>query len=281
MPRDPTCSCRASPEEGSASLPGVSAELVLELPLHLRLMDGRRPSRPLVWSTFAALLPDDWELELIDLNVTRLPEPLLRQKVADADAAFVSAMSIQKRGLVQLLNAAQGLPTPFVLGGPLASLYREQILHPTTESDQVLHRGLDLLVWGEAAPVATELLERLNGATHQEECAPTLLIPQAVAAAEPGSRRYLNDRAIFKPLQPQRPPRWDLINVQDYQSMMLQTTAGCPFRCDFCDIVQFNGGFSGPRRPTPWIASWRQFWPPASAAACSRWTTTSSVRLPR
>ncbi|HSL70028.1 MAG TPA: DUF4070 domain-containing protein, partial [Longimicrobiales bacterium] len=35
----------------------------------------------------------------------------------------------------------------------------------------------------------------------------------------------------------------------DYQSMMLQTTAGCPFRCDFCDIVQFNGGFSRPKAP--------------------------------
>ena len=249
MAATPPAAARSHRKKGLLLFPEFPPNSFWSYHYILRLIGRKATFPPFGLVTFAALLPDDWELELIDLNVTHLPEPLLRQKVADADVAFVSAMSIQKRGLVQLLNAARGLPTPFVLGGPLASSYREQILQPTTDSDQVLYRGLDLLVWGEAAPVVTELLERLTDATHHDECAPTLLIPQAVAAAEPGSRRYLNDRAIFKPLQPQRPPRWDLINVQDYQSMMLQTTAGCPFRCDFCDIVQFNGGFSRPKAP--------------------------------
>ena len=44
-------------------------------------------------------------------------------------------------------------------------------------------------------------------------------------------------------------PRWDLVRVRDYHSMMIQTTAGCPFRCDFCDIIQFNGGFNRPKAP--------------------------------
>ncbi|PYP61676.1 MAG: B12-binding domain-containing radical SAM protein, partial [Gemmatimonadetes bacterium] len=43
------------------------------------------------------------------------------------------------------------------------------------------------------------------------------------------------------------PPRWDLIDVRDYRAMMMQTTVGCRFRCDFCDIIQFNGGFTRPK----------------------------------
>ena len=74
-----------------------------------------------------------------------------------------------------------------------------------------------------------------------------LLIPDAIAAQEPGSRKALNDRTIFKELETTPPPRWDLIDIGDYRAMMMQTTVGCRFRCDFCDIIQFNGGFTRPK----------------------------------
>ena len=64
---------------------------------------------------------------------------------------------------------------------------------------------------------------------------------------EPGSRKVLNDRSIFKELGTTPPPRWDLIDLRDYRAMMVQTTVGCRFRCDFCDIIQFNGGFTRPK----------------------------------
>ena len=53
--------------------------------------------------------------------------------------------------------------------------------------------------------------------------------------------------SIFKPLEDVPPPRWDLIDLHDYRAMMMQTTVGCRFRCDFCDIIQFNGGFTRPK----------------------------------
>jgi len=112
----------------------------------------------------------------------------------------------------------------------------------------VLHRGLDLLVWGEAQATLPELRAWLDAAPVHAEGPPQLLIPPAVAEAEPGSRRYLNDRGIFRPLVTPL-PRWDLARIRHYNSLMLQTTAGCPFRCDFCDIIQFNGGFSRPKTP--------------------------------
>jgi radical SAM superfamily enzyme YgiQ (UPF0313 family) len=87
---------------------------------------------------------------------------------------------------------------------------------------------------------------RLELRRHSEE-SPLLLIPDAIAAQEPGSRRALNDRSVFKELGDSPAPRWDLIDVRDYRAMMMQTTVGCRFRCDFCDIIQFNGGFTRPR----------------------------------
>ncbi len=77
--------------------------------------------------------------------------------------------------------------------------------------------------------------------------APALLMPEAIAAQEPGSRKALNDRSLFRPLVTTPPPRWDLSRTADYRAMMMQTTVGCRFRCDFCDIIQFNGGFRRPK----------------------------------
>ncbi|MBI4546323.1 MAG: B12-binding domain-containing radical SAM protein [Gemmatimonadetes bacterium] len=216
----------------------------------IRLIGRKAAFPPLGLLTFAAYLPDEWDFELIDLNVTLPSERVLRNKIAEADAAFVSAMSIQKKSLVDLLRGpARGCDTPFVLGGPFASSYREQILEPRSDSDQVLHEGLDMLVWGEAYASIGQLLEYLQSEPAHSPEAPRLLIPVAVAEAVPGSRAYLNDRSVFKPLEDVPLPRWDLIRIRDYQSMMIQTTAGCPFRCDFCDIIQFNGGFNRPKSP--------------------------------
>ncbi len=141
------------PNEGTTAVSGVSRELVLELPTHHA--DGRRPRGvpPLGLLTFAALMPPDWSFELLDLNVDRPSDAALRDRIAGADAVFVGAMSVQKRSLVELLSgpATRGLETPWVLGGPYPSSYRSHMVHPLTASDQILHDGLDLLVWGKGA----------------------------------------------------------------------------------------------------------------------------------
>lgn len=216
----------------------------------MRLIGRKTAFPPLGILTFAGYLPDEWELELLDLNVRAPSAGALRTKLAEVDAVFVSAMSIQKRSLVDVLRGpARGLDVPVVLGGPFASSYRDQILEPHSESDRILHDGLDALVWGEAYASIHELLAWLGSKPTHSAHTPRLFIPDAVACAEPGSRTYLNDRSIFRPLDEVPLPRWDLARVTDYHSMMIQTTAGCPFRCDFCDIIQFNGGFNRPKAP--------------------------------
>jgi radical SAM superfamily enzyme YgiQ (UPF0313 family) len=203
---------------------------------------------PLGLITFAALMPKNWDFELIDMNVCYPPSHILRKKIEEADAVFVGAMSIQKKSIVELLaGPAKGAETPWILGGPFPSTYRDQILSPKNASDQILHDGIDLLVWGEAQNAIDPIIHYLNANPKHTNHTPHLIIPGKVEHSTPGSRKYLNDRSIFKPLE-LPPPRWDLVNVNDYRALMMQTTAGCKFRCDFCDIVQFNGGF--PRAKT-------------------------------
>lgn len=218
---------------------------------HIMSWVGRRAALPpLGLLTFAAYMQEHWDFDLVDLNVRRPSTRSLRRDIAEADAVFVGAMSIQKRSLVDLLSGpARGLDTPWVLGGPFASSYRDQILNPQTESDSVLHDGIDHLVWGEAYNWISTLNALLEAQPRHSDERPTLLIPEAVAQAPPGSRRYLVDRSLFSPLESVSSPRWDLVDMRDYRRSMIQTTAGCPFRCDFCDIIQFNGGFSRPKTP--------------------------------
>jgi radical SAM superfamily enzyme YgiQ (UPF0313 family) len=215
----------------------------------MRMVGAKAPFPPLGLITFAALMPRHWSFDLLDLNVEHPSDDELRARIAAADAVFVSAMSVQKRSLVELLSGpARGLDTPWVLGGPFPSSYRDHILHPTTESDEILNQGLDGLVWGEGGQWVTAIDELLQGERRRHsDDAPFLLIPEAIAAQEPGSRKALNDRNIFRDLETTPLPRWDLIDVGDYRSMMMQTTVGCRFRCDFCDIIQFNGGFTRPK----------------------------------
>ena len=217
---------------------------------HIMPMVGARAAfPPLGLLTFAGLMPADWSFELLDLNVEQPNDDELRDRIAAADAVFVSAMSVQKRSLVSLLGGvARGLTTPWVLGGPYPSSYRDHILAPATASDEVLRRGLDVLVWGEGGQWVESIDRLLRGdrRRHSDE-SPVLLIPPAIAAQEPGSRKALNDRTIFKELDDVPPPRWDLIDIRNYRAMMMQTTVGCRFRCEFCDIIQFNGGFTRPK----------------------------------
>ena len=215
----------------------------------MRMVGAKAPFPPLGLLTFAALMPSHWTFELLDLNVEHPTHEAIRDRVAAADAVFVSAMSVQKRSLVELLaGPARGLDTPWVLGGPYPSSYRDHILHPGTESDAILHCGLDGLVWGEGGQWVRGIDDLLRGdrRRHSDD-APVLFMPSAIAAQEPGSRKALNDRTIFKDLETTPVPRWDLINIADYRAMMIQTTVGCRFRCDFCDIIQFNGGFTRPK----------------------------------
>jgi radical SAM superfamily enzyme YgiQ (UPF0313 family) len=214
---------------------------------HVMKYIGRKTAfPPLGLITFAAQMPqDEWEFDFCDLNVEIPNTADMRRRIQEADAVFASAMSIQRSSLVQLLDGpARGTDTPWVLGGPMASTYRDAILEPKSDRDRILCEGLDYLVWGESTPWIEDICKTLESKPLHSSEQPFLFIPERVKQEPDGSRKYLQDKEIFKPLDNVPVPRWDLVNPNHYRALMLQTTAGCRFRCNFCDIVQFNGGFA-------------------------------------
>ena len=211
----------------------------------MKYIRRKTPFPPLGLLTVAAMMPqDEWDFELLDLNVERPTQAAIRKKITDSDVVFTGAMNVQRDSLVELLRGpAKGTDTPWVLGGPLASTYRSSIMAPGNDMDASLHQGLDYLVWGEAGPWIKELNRRLDASPKHDDGEPHLFIPERVLQEPEASRKYLQDKSIFEPFDGQPSPRWDLVDIRNYRALMLQTTAGCRFRCNFCDIIQFNGGF--------------------------------------
>jgi radical SAM superfamily enzyme YgiQ (UPF0313 family) len=162
---------------------------------------------PLGIATLAAHLPDSWELRLRDLHVAPLEDDDLRW----ADAVLVSGMLAQAGSIREVLSRARALGKPTVLGGPA----------PTTSPD--------------AFPEATHVF--------QGEAEGRL--DRLVRALErPGSEpaRVLSPAGGERPdLSLARVPRFDLLDLDAYATFALQVSRGCPFSCEFCDIIEVFG----------------------------------------
>jgi radical SAM superfamily enzyme YgiQ (UPF0313 family) len=158
---------------------------------------------PLGLLTVAAMLPEDFELRLIDMNVTSL----CREDVEWADMVFVSAMLVQKNSFEEVTALCRQCGTPVVAGGP----------YPTSSHESI--EGVDHFVLDEAE----------------------ITLPVFLRDLEQGQARPLY-RAEGKPELNLTPlPRFDLVDVSLYESMPLQYSRGCPFDCEFCDIIELFG----------------------------------------
>ncbi len=158
---------------------------------------------PLGLMTVAAMLPSNYEVRLIDLNVTNLK----REDIEEADIVFVSAMIVQKQSFEEIIALCGECDRPVVAGGPYPiSSYREI-------------EGVDFFVLDEAE----------------------LTLPRFLADLEAGYPQKLY-RDSGKPDITRTPvPRFDLIDVGAYDSMPLQYSRGCPYKCEFCDIIEMFG----------------------------------------
>jgi radical SAM superfamily enzyme YgiQ (UPF0313 family) len=158
---------------------------------------------PLGLLTVAGMFPKDYQLKVVDLNVQTLTDA----DIAWADLVFASTMIVQKDSLREVIGRCNSAGVPIVVGGP----------HPTSFYDDI--EGADHFVLDEVEDIFPEFLSDIANGT--------------------AKRTY---RAPAKPDITKTPlPRYDLINLNDYASMALQFSRGCPFDCEFCDITKLFG----------------------------------------
>lgn len=160
---------------------------------------------PLSLITIAALLPEHWEFRLVDLNTRRLQEGDWHW----ADMVLLTGMLVQREGLLSLIAEARRRGKTVVAGGP----------YPTSQPEEVLNAGADFLFQGEAEHTISPFL----------------------AALKEGRRRIVFKEDAKPDLTSSPAPRFDLLNFADYLTLGIQTSRGCPFNCEFCDIVNLYG----------------------------------------
>lgn len=165
---------------------------------------GKKSSLPpLGLMTVAAMLPPRYEVRLIDLNVSSLE----REDIESADIVFVSAMIVQKQSFEQIVALCGECNRPVVAGGP----------YPISSYQEI--EGVDFFVLDEAE----------------------LTLPRFLADLEAGHPQKLYQDSGKPEITGTPAPRFDLIDVSAYDSMPLQYSRGCPYNCEFCDIIEMFG----------------------------------------
>jgi radical SAM superfamily enzyme YgiQ (UPF0313 family) len=174
---------------------------------------------PLGLITVAALCPTHWTLKLIDCSCQTLTD----EDLIAADLVMVSGMRVQRADMLEVLARARQLGTRTILGGPYAS-----------SEPEVLRQFADHLVVGEPDEVFTEIASALEDGTAR--------------------RLYvIHD----KPDVSRTPvPRFDLLDRAKYLSMAVQFSRGCPFQCEFCDIITIYGRKPRTKSPQQMIAEY-------------------------
>ena len=166
---------------------------------------------PLGLLTIATMFPPEYDLRLVDLNV----KPLRDADLDWADIAFTSSMIHQRASLNLVIERCRRADVPVVAGGP----------YPTTYHDDI--EGVDHFVLDEVDEYFPEFLQDLAKGTA---------------------------KAIYR--EPRKPditrtpiPRFELIDLNDYHSIGLQFSRGCPFDCEFCDITKLYGRVARTKTP--------------------------------
>jgi radical SAM superfamily enzyme YgiQ (UPF0313 family) len=180
----------------------------------LELVNRKVLLPPLGLVTVAALLPQSWEMKLVDRNVREVSE----EEWAWAELVVISGMIVQKADMAEQIALAKARGLPVAVGGPFAS--------STPDAPELAQSDFKVLDEGEITlPLFVKALER----------------------GETSGRFTANGE---KPDVTSTPvPRFDLLELDAYSEMSVQFSRGCPFNCEFCDIIVLYG--RKPRTKTP------------------------------
>jgi radical SAM superfamily enzyme YgiQ (UPF0313 family) len=162
----------------------------------------RAVNPPLGLATLAALCPPSWDVDIVDENVEPVPtEPR-------ADIVGICGMGVQFPRQRELLEQYRRRGYYVVAGGSFASLCPEQYADIA-----------DTVVAGEAE----------------------YIWPQFCADYEAGAPKALYKECGEVSLHDSPAPRYELLKLDRYAMVSLQFSRGCPFQCEFCDIIIMFG----------------------------------------
>ena len=178
----------------------------------LRLVSKKAAFPPLGLLTVAAMLPREWRLRLVDLNVQDLAETDL----AWADNVFLSGMIVHAASAHEIAARCAARGKTVIAGGPLFTTGHAGF-------PEIRH-----FVLGEAEDV----------------------MPRLVADLERGTVQRVYRGPGWPDVRKSPVPRWDLIDVRHYATMPVQFSRGCPFQCEFCDITIMNGRVPRTKEPS-------------------------------
>ena len=171
---------------------------------HALSFEGKRSAfPPLGLLTVSAMLPKSWERRLVDMNVRALKATDIKW----ADVVFASAMLVQKDSLKRVVAMCNAAGTRVVVGGPYVTTTLEEL------------KGADHVVLGEAEETLPQLVSDLE----RGEAKPVYNAPERPQLA-------------LTPI-----PDFGLADMRRYSAMSVQYSRGCPFNCEFCDIIEIYG----------------------------------------
>jgi radical SAM superfamily enzyme YgiQ (UPF0313 family) len=171
-----------------------------------RVLGGKRSlNPPLGLATLAALCPPHWQVTIVDENVEPLPAR------PQADLIGIGGMGVQAPRQKELIRRYREAGYRVVAGGSYASLCPEEYLELA-----------DHVVAGEAE----------------------YLWPRFCADFQRGTTEKLYRETGEVRLEDSPVPRFDLLKLERYATATIQLSRGCPFNCEFCDIIVMFG-----RRP--------------------------------
>ncbi len=169
---------------------------------------GKRANIPVAaLPLLAALTPAGHQVTIIDENV----EPIDFELCARADIVGVTGMIVQRHRMKEILTELKKRRSYTVVGGPWI-----------TVSEDYFNGLADVVFIGEA-----------------EDTWPRFLAEWTKGCA---GRRY--EQAEKSDMTTVPVPRLDLLKMKRYAFGSLQFSRGCPFQCEFCDIIVVFG-----RRP--------------------------------
>ena len=184
--------------------PRFAADTFWNFAATCELFGAKYPAAPLGLITVAALLPPAWSVRLVDRNAEELTDSQLEW----ADLVMTGGMLPQQPDTLEIIDLCHLHKKPVAVGGPAVT------------STPDIYKKANFRVLGEAEGVINDF----------------------IAAWEAGAREGLFEAEKFTVDVTKSPiPRFDLLNFDRYLHIGVQFSRGCPFTCEFCDIIELYG----------------------------------------